>query len=249
MINEQYALDRSIPTNHDRVMNRRTFIQGLAAAAMPMPVHAGTVVPQPLATNLVVATPGRWQGRDCLAVELTDDEQKIRLTTQGGGNRPSFAIVAEDFTDGVLEVEIGSELSGKGAPDDRGFVGLSFHILPDFSSHETVYLRMTNGRLNEPPPAAPRIDRAVQYVADPGFHFSESRERFPGRYERGADIAIGRWFRYRLEIAGVRVRALVDDTLVLEVGDMRFAGRRGPVGLFVGDGSRGFFRDFRMVAS
>ena len=213
---------------------------------MPLPARAGGAVPEPLATHLVVATPSRWQGRECLAVELTDAEQSLRLGTQGGGNRPSFAIVANDFTDGVLEVEIGSELTGKGAPDDRGFVGLSFHILPDYSGHETVYLRMTNGRLNVPVPPAPRIDRAVQYVADPGFHFSDSREKFPGRYEKGADIAVGRWFRYRLENAGTHVRALVDGKELLLVDDMRFAGRRGPVGLFVGDGSRGFFREFKL---
>ena len=229
-------------------MNRRTLIQGAAAMALPLPAHAGAVVPQPVATNLVVATPGRWQGRDCLAIELTDAEQKLRLSTQGGGNRPSFAIVARDFTDGAIELEIGAELTGKGAPDDRGFVGISFHIRPDYSGHETVYLRMTNGRLNVPPPPAPRIDRAVQYVADPGFHFSDSREQFPGRYEKGADIAVGRWFRYRLEIAGRRLRALVDGVEVLAVDDMRFAGRRGPVGLFVGDGSRGFFRELRISA-
>jgi 3-keto-disaccharide hydrolase len=227
-------------------MNRRTLMHGLAAAALPFPAFAGAAVPQPIDTHLVVATAGQWQGRDCLAIELSDEEQKLRLTTQGGGNRPSFAIVARDFTDGTIEVEIGAELTGKGAPDDRGFVGLSFHILPDYLSHETVYLRMTNGRLNVPPPPAPRIDRAVQYVADPGFHFSDSREKFPGRYEKGADIAVGRWFRYRLEIAGRRVRALVDGVEVLAVDDMRFAGRTGPVGLFVGDGSRGFFRELRI---
>ena len=227
-------------------MNRRTLMHGLAAAALPLPAAAGAAVPQPIDTHLVVATPGRWQDRDCLAIELTDQEQKLRLTTQGGGNRPSFAIVARNFTDGAIEVEIGAELTGKGAPDDRGFVGLSFHILPDYSSHETVYLRMTNGRLNVPPPPAPRIDRAVQYVADPGFHFSDSREQFPGRYEKGADIAVGRWFRYRLEIAGPRLRALVDGTEVLAVDDMRFGDRTGPVGLFVGDGSRGFFRKLRI---
>jgi Domain of Unknown Function (DUF1080) len=227
-------------------MNRRTLMHGLAAAALPLPASAGAAVPQPIDIHLVVATQVRWQDRDCLAIELTDAEQRLRLTTQGGGNRPSFAIVARDFTDGTIEVEIGAELTGKGAPDDRGFVGLSFHILPDYSGHETVYLRMTNGRLNVPPPPAPRIDRAVQYVADPGFHFSDSREQSPGRYEKGADIAVGRWFRYRLEIAGARLRALVDGTEVLAVDDIRFAGRTGPVGLFVGDGSRGFFRELRI---
>ena len=30
---------------------------------------------------------------------------------------------------------------------------------------------------------------------------------------------------------------------MLVVDDLRFAGRRAPVGLFVGDGSRGYFRD------
>ena len=141
--------------------------------------------------------------------------RRLRLETTGGGNRPSFAIVHRDFTDGVLEVAIAGTLTGKGAPDDRGFVGLSFHITPDFPSHETVYLRMTNGRLNVPPPPEPRFSRAIQYVADPGFHFSESREQFPGRYEKGADIAVGRWCRLRLEIAGPRLRALVDGAEVL----------------------------------
>jgi hypothetical protein len=179
-------------------MNRRAFTCGFAALAASADVLAASDVPRPLGLNLVTASHREWNGRDCLAVELTDAEQQLRLQTTGGGNRPSFAIVHRDFTDGTLEVTIGGELTGKGAPDDRGFVGLSFHISPDFHSHETVYLRMTNGRLNVPPPPEPRIARAIQYVADPGFHFSESRERFPGRYEKGADIAVARWHRLRL---------------------------------------------------
>src|SRR5882757_5375012 len=226
-------------------LGRRGLIQGstatvLGSVAMPAGSRAEAAVPQPIATNLVTTSHRPWNGRDCLALELTAEEQEGRLNKTRNGNGPSFAIVHRDFTDGIIEAAIGAELTGKGAPDDRGFAGLSFHIGPDFETHETVYLRITNGRLNVPPPPAPRIDRAVQYVADPGFHFSESREKFPGRYEKGADIAVGRWFRYRLEIAGARVRALVDGAEVLAVDDMRFTGRTGPVGLFVGDGSRGF---------
>jgi hypothetical protein len=233
-------------------MQRRTLIGGLGSALSllslaPRPARADEV-PRPLAANLVTAVPARWDGHDCLAVELTDAEQALRLNTQGGGNRPSMALVASSFTDGVLEVTVAGVLTGRGAPDDRGFVGLSFHVSDDRSSHETVYLRMTNGRLNVPPPTAPRIDRAIQYVADPGFHFSDSRERFPGRYEKGADIALGRWHRLRLEIAGPRLVARVDGVEALAVADLRFPGRRGPVGLFVGDGSRGYFRDV-VVAS
>jgi hypothetical protein len=227
-------------------MNRRTFLCTSAFLAGGRPATAATGVPQPRVVNLVTTSRRQWNGFDCLAVELTDDEQRLRLQ-MGGGNRPTIAIVEDDFTDGTIEAMIGAELTGKGVPDARGFAGLSFHIAPRFASHETVYLRMTNGRLNDPPPPAPRIDRAIQYVADPGFHFSDSRERYPGRYEKGADIAVGRWHRLRLEIAGQQLRAFVDGREALAVEDLHFARRRGPVGVFVDDGSRGFFRDLTVT--
>jgi hypothetical protein len=234
--------------SHFRTLGRRRLIEGsaamiLGAVAMPAGGRAEAAVPQPIATNLVTASRRHWNGRDCLALELTDDEQKGRLDKTRSGNGPSFAIVHRDFTDGVIEADIGGELTGRGAPDDRAFAGLSFHIAQDFEAHETVYLRMTNGRRNVPPPPPPRIDRAIQYVAHPHFHFDVSREAFPGRYEKGADIAIGQWQRLRLEVQGTRLRALVNGVEALVVDDLRYAGRRGPVGLFVGDGSRALFAD------
>jgi hypothetical protein len=235
-------------------LGRRGLIQGSTATvvgslAIPAGSRAEAAVPQPIATNLVTASHRPWNGRDCLALELTAEEQEGRLNKTRSGNGPSFAIVHRDFTDGIIEAAIGAELTGKGAPDDRGFAGLSFHIGPDFETHETVYLRMTNGRLNVPPPLPPRIDRAIQYVAHPDFHFDVSRDAFPGRYEKGADIAIGRWHRLRLEVRGTHLRALVDGVDVLTVDDLHYAGRRGPVGLFVGDGSRGFFTDLGVLAA
>jgi len=234
--------------SHFRTLGRRRLIEGsaamiLGAVAMPAGGRAEAAVPQPIATNLVTASRRHWNGRDCLALELTDDEQKGRLDKTRSGNGPSFAIVHRDFTDGVIEADIGGELTGRGAPDDRAFAGLSFHIARDFAAHETVYLRMTNGRRNVPPPPPPRIDRAIQYVAHPQFHFDVSREAFPGRYEKGADIAIGQWQRLRLEVRRTQLRALVNGVEALVVDDLRYAGRRGPVGLFVGDGSRALFAD------
>jgi hypothetical protein len=234
---------------HRRGMIRAAGATAIAAVAMPPGARAGSAVPQPIATNLVTAMPAHWNGRDCLSVELTDGEQKRRLEGTGGGNDPSFAIVHRDFANGAIEVAIGGELTGKGAPDDRGFVGLSFHIGEDFQTHETVYLRMTNGRLNVPPPPAPRIERAIQYVAHPDFHFSVSREKFPGRYEKGADIAVGRWHRLRLDIREARVRAAVDGIEALVVDDLRYPGQLGAVGLFVGDGSRGLFANLDIRTS
>ena len=48
---------------------------------------------------------------------------------------------------------------------------------------------------------------------------------------------LGEFYRYIVR------NPQVDGREVLAVEDLHFARRRGPVGLFVGDGSRGFFRD------
>src|SRR5690349_18328864 len=113
-------------------MQRRTLIRGLGSALSlvslaPRGARADDV-PRLLGANLVTAAPAHWDGHDCLSVELTDAEQALRLDTQGGGNRPSMALVAPSFTDGILEVMVAGVLTGRGAPDDRGFVGLSFHV-------------------------------------------------------------------------------------------------------------------------
>jgi hypothetical protein len=86
-------------------------------------------------------------------------------------------------------------------------------------------------------------------VAHPDFHFAISREKYPGRYEKGADIALGRWHRFRLEIEGPRLRALVDGVEALAVNDLHYAGRRGAIGLFVDDGSRGFFTNLGILVA
>jgi hypothetical protein len=220
-------------------------VMGLATV-VPARVWAQSSDASPIAIgrHQVTAIPSEWQGRKCLAIELTDEDQaRIRVK---GGNGPSYAIVARDFTNGTIEVDIASVLTGKGGADSRGFAGIAFHITPDLETYEAIYLRMTNGRLNDPKPPAPRVNRAIQYVAHPDFHFFVSREKFPARYERGADIALGRWHRLRLEIAGPKARALVDGIEALVVEDLHYAGRRGPVGLFIDDGSRGYFSNLRI---
>jgi hypothetical protein len=108
-----------------------------------------------------------------------------------------------------------------------------------------VYLRMTNGRLTQPTPDEPRMSRAIQYVAHPDFHFEVSRDTFPGVYERGANIGPAMWIRLRLEVSGGRLRAFINNEAVpaLTVDDLKLAGTAGKVGLWVGDGTTGYFAD------
>jgi hypothetical protein len=94
-------------------MKRRIFLSGSIGLAAGLPAHGEPAVPRPRAVNLVTTSRREWQGLDCLAVELTDDEQQLRLCQAGGGNRASIAIVHDEFTDGALEVTIGAELTGK----------------------------------------------------------------------------------------------------------------------------------------
>jgi hypothetical protein len=235
-------------------VRRRGVILGLGAiaatsAVAPIRVRAEADVPQPFINNLVKVARGHWNGRDCLSIELTDEEQQGRLAKTRTSNGPSYAIVHRSFGAGVIEADVGAELNGKGAADARGFVGFAFHVSDDLATYEAVYLRMSNGRLNDPAPPPPRIDRAVQYVAHPDFHFNVSRVKFPGRYEKGADIAIGRWHRLRLEVLGRQVRALIDGVVTLTVDDLHYADRRGPVGLFVDDGTRGLFANLNIAPS
>jgi hypothetical protein len=220
---------------------------GGIAATRVVPARADTV-PNVVTTNLVTAAPTLWNGKHGLAVELTEAYQ-TKLLAAGVGpdaNGPSYVTVLSEFTDGIIEVDVAAELTGRGSPDSRGFIGVAFHIDHD-RTFEAVYLRMTNGSLNDPPPLAPRIDRAVQYVAHPDFHFDASRKVAPGRYECGAKIALGRWHGLRLDITGHTCRTFVDGEETLVIEDLHYAGRRGPVALWIGNGTLGHFSNMRVV--
>ncbi len=214
---------------------------------MPIRSRADADVPRPIVNNLVKVARQHWNGRDCLSVELTDEQQQGRLANAQTSNAPSYAIVHRSFSAGVIKSNVGAELNRRGGADARGFAGFAFHVSDDLQTYEAVYLRMTNGRLNDPAPPPPRIDRAIQYVAHPDFHFAVSRAKFPGRYEMGADVGAGRWHRLRLEVRGAQVRALIDGVVALTVDDLHYAERHGPVGLFVGDGTCGFFANVNIA--
>src|SRR6185312_3110478 len=241
-------VERAVATTPDP--SRRRLLGSLAFGACNAILPVGWSADEPglessaRSTRRVGIAAAGWAGVPCVSVELRDEEQQRVLRT--GGNGPTYAIVPVPFSAGTLEVDVAAELTGRGAPEARGFVGVSFHVDEAAETYEAVYLRMTNGRLNRPMPPAPRIDRAVQYVAHPGFHYAVSRERYPGRYEKGADIGLGLWHRLRLEVERSRLRAMVDGREVLAVDDLRYAGREGPIGLWIDDGTRGYFRRLRI---
>ena len=149
----------------------------------------------------------------------------------------------------AIEVDIAAEVNGKGAPDARGFAGLAFHVNPQKQSYDAIYLRMTNGRLAQPVPPEPRIERAIQYVAKPNWDFSVFREKFPGQYEKGANIAPKTWIRYRIDVNGNQARAYVngESEPSLVINDIKHANQSGAIGLWVDDGTSAYFRNLKII--
>ena len=189
-----------------------------------------------------------FNGRQCLSIELTDAAQQSILRKEvNASNGPTYAILSDLFNNGTIEVDIAGEINSKGQADARGFVGIAFHLSEDSRTYEAVYLRMGNGTLNVPPPQAPRNVRAVQYVAHPNFHFSVSRQQAPGRYEKAAPVALGRWHHLKLDIRDSELRASVDGLEVLHVVDLKYGSRMGKIGLWVDDGSRGYFTNMQIT--
>ena len=229
----------------------RAAIVSLAAAS----ALVGCVIPPaagpgrglaPIMAQHVSLADSSWLGEPATRLELTAEEQARQL--QGaGGNRPTFLVLGEDFTNGVIEIDVAAVINGMGGKDARGFVGIAFHIDDRRENFEAVYLRMANGTLNDPLPPAPRDARAVQYVAHPGFHFADSRKAAPGRYEKSAAVKLGRWHRLRLEIEGGNVAAFVDGQAVLSIDDLRYAGQQGGYGIWVGDGTTVYVRNVRAI--
>lgn len=199
-----------------------------------------------LKVNLVEAAAARFKDRDAVAIELTPDAQKALLVPGAVGNGPSFAMPDIELANGTIEVDIAARINGKGQPEVRGFIGLAFHIADDLSTFEAVYLRMTNGSRNTPPPPSPRNVLAVQYISYPDRYWRKLRQEHPNRYEKAAPVAIETWHKLRVEIAGNVARVLVDGEAVLTVDDVRYPDRKGRIGLWVDDGTTGYFANLRV---
>ena len=182
-------------------------------------------------------------GQKAVKVEFTPEVQKRNLGTPP--NVPTMALLPAQLKDGVIEVDFAAEDNGEAGADVRGFAGLSFHVSPDEQQWDAIYLRMTNGRLARPTPGEPRIQRAIQYISLPGWDWPVSREKAPGQYEKGANIAPRTWNHLRIELDGNQARAYVNHEAepALVVKDLKRTNQGGAVGLWVGDGTAAYFRN------
>ena len=168
----------------------------------------------------------------------TDSPEVIFLTTASGDG---LAWVKEaELSEGTIEVEI----KGKNE-QGQSFVGIAFHG-QDNRSFDAVYLRPFNFQSAE----QERRSHSIQYISMPGFDWKKLRDDHPGKYE----FAItprpdpNSWVKLKVVITGKNVVAFVNGSempaLTVELLNNR---PNGKVGLWVGNGSEGGFRNLKVM--
>lgn len=179
----------------------------------------------------------RYGGSDALEVR--------QVGPSGGFDADTFAFIPGlDFHDGIIEVDVAGSSLPDASPNARGFIGVAFRINArdgSFAS-EGLYIRPTNGRAED----QLRRNHSTQYFSYPGYDFDRLRHEAPGQYELYADIVPDEWTHLRIEVSGAVARLFVGTTAqpALIVRDLKHGSdAHGTVGLWVGNGTDGHFRN------
>jgi hypothetical protein len=162
----------------------------------------------------------------------------IRLDAKAG---EGFAVVqGPAFSEGTIDLLVRGEDVAQ-----RSFVGVAWGIQND-STYEAVYVRPFNFRT----PDTARAKRAVQYVSQPTWPWQRLRAETPGKYENPV-LPIpdpNGWVPLRLVVTPTQVSVYANggaepDLVVQRLG----AVKAGPIGLWVGNGSRGDFSALKVT--
>jgi len=145
-----------------------------------------------------------------------------------------------DFADGTIELDI----LGRSQPVQGSFVGIALRVV-DGQTHDAVYFRPFNFRATD----STRHAHAVQYVSDPEWTWQHLRTERAGRYEQPVvpEPDGDEWFHVRIDVARPGIRVFVNNaaTPCLVVDELS-SRTHGPIGLWVGEGSGGYFANLRV---
>lgn len=138
------------------------------------------------------------------------------------------------FSNGIIELDI----KGK---DERGrsFVGIAFHG-NDNETFDGVYFRPFNFKSPE------RNSHSVQYISMPDNEWSVLRKNFPGKYENNIDPAPepDQWLHAKIIVDYPSVKVYVNGAQKASLEVEQISDRKvGKLGLWVGNGSDGWFKN------
>lgn len=139
-----------------------------------------------------------------------------------------------EFENGTIEFDV----KGKDVLQ-QSFVGVAFHIQND-STYNAVYFRPFNFKKPE------RTSHSVQYISHPKFTWQKLRSEFPEQFEKTVTPVPNpdEFFHARIEVKWPTVKVFVENSEIpsLEV-KMLSTFKKGKVGLWVGYGSDGSFKN------
>lgn len=174
--------------------------------------------------------------------EAIQNPQKEQLA-----DRDFMAWLPLDFGDGVIEVEVASELVTDAPAYARGFIGLTFRI-DNEGRFESIYLRPTNSVADD----QVRRNHSVQYVAYPDYKFDRLRRESPEQYESYAEMDLGRWIPMKIVVSGQKAELYLDSKTqpALIVNDLKLGpDQRGGVGVWLESGTVAYFRNLKVTAA
>ena len=205
-----------------------------ALAVAILAAHRGNAIAQGTsAAPPIVRTVNRAQ-----TVAQENGRSIVRLDARAGDG---IAIVqGPAFAEGTIDLLVRGEDVAQ-----QSFVGVAWNIQND-STYEAVYMRPFNFRT----PDTARAKRAVQYVSQPTWPWPRLRAETPGKYEKPV-LPIpdpNGWVPLRLVVTPTQVSVYANggaepDLVVQRLGEAK----AGPIGLWVGNNSRGDFAELRVT--
>jgi hypothetical protein len=164
----------------------------------------------------------------------------LKLTEAGPSNDDALAVIQGlTMRDGAIEVELAGAPAATAGGGARGFVGIAFHVAPDAKKFEYLYLRPTNGRVED----QVRRNHSVQYASHPAHGWQRLRKEEPEKYESYVDLEPGVWTKVRIVVSGTKallyVHGAAQPTLV--VNDLKLGAGDGGIGLWIGPGTEAHF--------
>jgi hypothetical protein len=209
-------------------------------------VAVAAVVASLAAADVPGIDPAKLDLRNAKVETVTWKGSPAIKVVQVDGATDAFAILeGQTFHNGTIDVDVAGLPGARASDMARGFVGVSFHISPDGSKLETLYIRPTNGR------AADQLRRnhSVQYVSYPDWPWERLRKETPGVYETYADMQPGEWIHLKLVVKGTELQAYVGNATqpTLLVHDLKLGDVSGAVALWIGPGTDAYFRNLRVT--
>jgi hypothetical protein len=162
------------------------------------------------------------------------------VTEREGYEGETLAIVdGLSFRNGTIELDLAGSPAPGAPADSRGFVGIAFRIQPNASAYEYIYLRPTNGRVED----QLRRNHSTQYASHPDYPWFRLRKETPGLYESYVDLQPGEWTKVRVAVSGRQAQLYVNGAAqpCLIVKDLKLGDLSGSVGLWIGQGTEAHF--------